>query len=97
MKMDLKQLNTNQTYRVIQAAMKGSDELVFVYEKEAGDETKRLTRFVRPIEVSNGPEEASVLCQQILPKSGFRRFKLNRIVSAYRVQTRESFSSLAQS
>ena len=84
----------SETRQVIDSAIRGSDELVFVYDKEKGDETKRLTRFVKPIEVSAGDTEASVLCKQILPKSGFRRFKLDKIVSAYRVQTRESFKGL---
>jgi len=88
--------------RVILSAIKSYDELVFVYEKVKGDETKMLTRFVKPIELSEGspetlaskPVEASVLCQQILPKSGFRRFKLSKIVSVFRVQTRATFGEV---
>lgn len=87
----------DETRRVIESAIRGSDELVFVYEKEKGDETKILTRFVKPIEVRTPTTlgaEVSVLCQQILPKPGFRMFKLNKIVSVFRVATRHSFPSL---
>jgi hypothetical protein len=83
----------NETRHVIESAIRGCDELVFVYQKEVGDETKSFTRFVKPIEISEGTE-ASVLCKQMLPKSGFRRFKLSKITSAFRVMTRESFTNL---
>jgi len=85
----------DETKMVIESAIQGGDELVFVYEKEAGDETKMLTRFVRPIEIKTATTlamETTVLCLQILPKLGFRRFKLRKIKSAYRVATRQSFS-----
>ena len=85
-----------ETRWVIESAINGSDELVFVYEKEAGDETKILTRFVQPIEIKTPATvdgETTVLCLQILPKLGYRRFKLKKIRSAYRVMTRQPFSA----
>jgi len=88
--------------RKIDATIHCQEQMVFLYEKDGGG---TVTRFVMPLAlektmvpcatipgnmVSTDPEEWTVLCEQVLPKAGWRRFKLGRIKSEWRVMAKAS-------
>jgi hypothetical protein len=75
---------------LIRAAMACLDQLVFLYHKKDGT---TATRFVSPIEVEDPPggedaDQSNVLCRQILPKRGHRKYKLFQMDEIRRVSTR---------
>lgn len=81
---------TELRQRRIRAAIATQDQMVFSYDK--GDGRSR-TRFVVPLELIKGdsPEESQILCKQLLPKTGYRRFRLSGVKSVFRVTTRMEF------
>ena len=78
-------------YGKIRAAINCHDQLVFTYEKS--DDRDIVTRFVAPVEFrdADDPDTAKVLCKQILPKEGWRCFKIKQIKAAQRVIARQEF------
>lgn len=72
----------------IAAAVLGQDQLVFVYKR---DNDEIVVRYVTPIELDND----HVLCAQHLPKEGYRKFKLDKIMEFHRVISRDPFANSA--
>jgi len=71
----------------IAAAVLSQDQLVFKYLRDTGDV---VVRYATPIEL----KDDTVLCAQHLPKEGFRKFKLDKIIDFHRVISRDSFASI---
>jgi len=70
----------------IAAAVLTQDQLVFTYKHDG----QIVVRYVTPVSLEND----SVLCTQILPEEGWRRFMLDDILNFHRVISRDVFTKM---